>query len=73
MIRIMETKRPDSGGYSVVLFADSKAEIPSTGTATIPLITGWGDAGKVPMGSVIYTPQFDIAQMSSSDTWEWLI
>lgn len=51
----------------VTIFADDKAEVPATGTAT----TVEGFSGRMSAGSACYTSALDVAILKSDDTWNW--
>lgn len=52
------------------LFADTKAEVPETGTATKALISGF--TGSIPPSTVLITADWNIAQLGTDDKWGWL-
>lgn len=53
----------------LVLFADTKAEVPATGTLTAAEIPGY--KGKLLPTSVVYTGDFKIAVLGTDDNWDW--
>ena len=48
-----------------ILFADTKQEIPTTGTSTM-------STPHLNMGSAVYTADGDVAFLKSDDTWNWV-
>lgn len=59
-----------SGDKVYSLFSDTKNEVPSTGSATLPLVEGFKGSKLLP-GSILYTAKLEIAVLKSDDTWEW--
>lgn len=55
----------------LTLFADSKAEVPSTGASTAALIPGF--KGKILPTSIIYTANFEVAVLKTNDNWSWKV
>lgn len=53
----------------LVLFADTKNEVESTGTATAAKIPGY--KGILEPGSIVWTASFEAAVLNSSDQWVW--
>lgn len=53
----------------LVLFADTKDEVESTGTATAAKIPGY--KGKLEPGSIVWTASFEVAVLDTTDTWSW--
>ena len=51
----------------VTVFADTKEEVPATGSATV--VTGL--LGKLGTASVLYTAKLQVAVLKSDDIWEW--
>lgn len=51
----------------VTIYADTKNEVPSTGTET----NFNGQTANIAPGSVIYTASLDVAILDSNDTWNW--
>ena len=65
----VKSKPHGDGKYeSVVLYADTKAEVPETGAATSALIEGTPD---LPPSTIIYTASCEVAILNTSDTWVW--
>lgn len=68
MIKIVEYAGQNTANNVVVLFADTKTEVPSTGTAT-------AEAAHMPKapsaGSVIYTAKLAVGVLKSNDRWDW--
>lgn len=65
MIKIVKIDGDTSDRKVYILFADTKQEVPSTGSATISGID------KLDPGSIIYTVSLDIGVLKSNDEWEW--
>lgn len=53
----------------LVLFADTKAEVPATGTLTADEIPGY--KGTLLPTSMIYTAAFEVAVLGTDDNWVW--
>lgn len=51
------------------LFADTKAEVPSTGTATKALISGLSE--DLPPTTIIHTGDWKVAKLLTDDNWSW--
>lgn len=70
---IIDSYDPAPHGHSVrspyVLFADTKAEVPQTGAATKPLVSGLTD--NLPPTTLIYTKNFESAVLGTDDVWSW--
>lgn len=70
MIIVKSVEGSNLGGRFILLYADSKEEVPSTGTATVAALAG-ERVNKLATGDVLYTADFDIAVLKSDDTWNW--
>lgn len=68
MIIVKSIESNNVRGTTVVLFADTKSEIPATGTATVASI---GEELVLNAGDVIYTSDLQIGVLNSSDAWIW--
>ena len=64
MIKIVKIDSDTPDRRIFVLFADTKTEVPSTGSETINGI-------ELDPGSIIYTANLDIGVLKSNDEWEW--
>lgn len=65
----VKSKPHGDGKYDgIVLYADTKAEVPATGAATSALIEGTPD---LPPSTIIYTASCEVAILNSSDNWIW--
>lgn len=53
----------------LVLFADTKAEVPATGTLTADEIPGY--KGTILPTSMVYTASFEVAVLGTDDNWSW--
>lgn len=68
MIKIVEYAGQNTARNVVVLFADTKTEVPSTGADTATA----AHMSKAPAaGSVLYTAKLAVAVLKSSDRWDW--
>jgi hypothetical protein len=65
MIKLVSIEAQTSDRTIYILTADTKAEVPETGTATLP-------GTELTQGSVIYTADLDIGILKSDDTWNWI-
>lgn len=52
----------------LTMFADTKSEVPETGSATA---TSARIIKKPAPGSILYTARLEIAVLKSNDHWEW--
>lgn len=70
---IIDSYDPVPHGHSArspyVLFADTKAEVPQTGAATKAMVAGLTD--NLPPTTLIYTKNFEVAVLDTSDVWNW--
>ena len=69
MIKIFATLGEEPKTQWVALIADTKAEVPSTGTATAALIPGWKRG--LDFGCLMVTCDHEKAWLNSSDQWVW--
>lgn len=67
MIKIVEYAGQNTANNVLVLFADTKTEVPSTGEATAEA----AGIKKIAAGSVIYTAKLAVAVLKSNDNWDW--
>lgn len=70
MIKVQTIEAGSLGGRFVILTADTKAEVPETGTATAAALQTPLES-PLELGDVIYTAKLEIAVLKSDDTWEW--
>ena len=68
MIKIKQIDASNVRGQTVTIFADTKAEVPATGAATIAAI---GEKIELTPGDVVYTGDFNAAILKSNDNWGW--
>lgn len=66
LIKSIETN--NVRGRNVILFADLKSEVPTTGAATIAAV---GEDVKLNAGDVIYTAALEAAILDTNDEWDW--
>lgn len=52
-----------------VLFADTKYEVPGTGSATAAMISEL--EGELPPTTILYTADFKLAVLGNDDKWHW--
>lgn len=69
MIIIDEVIGKNEKSGKLVLFADTKNEVESTGADTAPLIPGF--KGTLEPGSIVWTASFEIAVLDTQDNWHW--
>lgn len=69
MIKIFATLGDEPKTQLIALIADTKAEVPETGTATAALIPGWKRG--LDWGSYMITCDHKKAWLNSSDQWVW--
>lgn len=69
MIIIDEVIGKNEKSGKLVLLADTKDEVPETGTATTPLIPKFNN--KLEPGSIVWTTSFEVAVLDTDDTWSW--
>ena len=67
MIKIVEYPTNTTAQNVYVLFADTKTEVPSTGTATAEA----ANIKKLAAGTVLYTAKMAVAVLKSNDSWDW--
>ena len=65
MIKIVKIESQTPDRTVCVLFADTKTEVPETGSATIPNFSP-------DTGSMIYTADGDFGFLKSNDVWNWV-
>lgn len=70
MIKTKTLESGSLGGCILVLFADTKAEVPETGTATAAAIQ-FPLSAALSAGDIIYTAKLEVAVLKSDGTWEW--
>lgn len=70
MIKVKMIDAGAIGGRMTVLVADTKAEVPATGAATIAAMQS-ERADMLSMGDMIYTANLDVGVLQSDDTWKW--
>lgn len=65
------TSKPHGAGKyeDIVLFADTKAEVPATGTSTAALVVDLDRP--LPPATVIYTAACEVAVLGTDDNWVW--
>lgn len=68
MIIVKQIDSSNIRGQMVTLYADTKAEVPSTGAATVNSL---GEIVELKPGDVIYTADFNAAILKSNDQWKW--
>lgn len=71
MIIVKSVEGSNLGGRFTLLYADTKSEVPSTGTATVAAIQG-DRVSKLATGDVLYTANLEKAVLKSDDTWNWV-
>ena len=54
----------------LVLYADTKDEVPASGDGTVAELEGYGGE-HLPAGSFLYTAAQETAVLNSSDEWVW--
>ena len=69
MIKIFAVLGEEQKTEEIMLLADTKAEVPETGTATAALIPGWKRG--LAFGSFIVTCDHKKAWLNSNDEWVW--
>lgn len=69
MIIIDEVLGINEKSGKLVLLADTKNEVPETGTATALLIPKFKN--KLEAGSIVWTADFKIAVLDTNDNWHW--
>lgn len=67
MIIIDEVIGKNEKSGKLALFADTRDEVPETGTATAALIPGY--KGTLEPGSIVWTADFKIGVLNTSDNW----
>lgn len=70
MIKVKTIEAGSLGGRIVMLVADTKAEVPETGTATVAAMPA-PLTGSLSMGDVIFTTDRYFGVLKSDDTWNW--
>ena len=70
MITVQMIDAGSLGGRMVVLFADTKNEVPETGTATAAAMQSPLTV-TLEAGDIIYTAKLEVAVLKSDDSWEW--
>lgn len=73
MIKIMHVNSYATSGTmssGMLLYADTKSEVPETGSATRIAITDFG--GVIPVGSILYTADLELAVLTSDNEWNWV-
>ena len=72
---IVRSYNPAQHGHSVrspyELFADTKNEVPETGTATKALISDF-PGGSIPPTTLLITGDWNIAHLGTDDKWSWI-
>ena len=71
MIVIDELVGRNEKSGKLVLFADTKDEVPSTGAATAPMIPGY--KGTLEPVSIVWTGDKHAAVLGTDDNWDWLV
>ena len=54
----------------LVLYADTKEEVPEDGDGTVEELVGYGGE-HLPVGSYLYTANQETAVLNSDDEWVW--
>ena len=67
MIKLISIDGGTTDEKVCTVFADTKAEVPETGSATEVK----GLVGTLSAGSIVYTAKLEVALLKSDDTWEW--
>jgi len=70
MIILKEISKKTQDEVVAALYADTKAEVPNTGTLTKAAIAD-SFTGKLGCSSTIFTADLDIGILKSDDTWQW--
>lgn len=65
MIKLIKIEAQTPDRSICTLFADTKTEVPQTGSATMT-------TPKLEAGSVIYTASGDLGFLKSNDQWNWV-
>lgn len=68
MIIVKSIESGNVRGRTVVLFADLKSDVPTTGAETAEAI---GEDIALGAGDVIYTSALDIGVLDTNDEWNW--
>ena len=67
MIKLISIDANEGSAKRVTIYADTKAEVASTGAATS--VTGLD--GAIAPASILFTSAFEVAILKSDDDWEW--
>ena len=67
MLKLMEVNSTPQLDKLVVIYADTKAEVPATAAETVVP----GMDYPISMGSIVYTAAFERAMLNSDGDWVW--
>lgn len=69
MIIIDEVMGKNEKTGKLILFSDTKTEVPNTGVLTAAAIPGY--KGTLEPGSIVWTGDFKVAVLKTNDNWNW--